>query len=347
MLIGTPYASIEIQNSKEVFKDCNSNRDLDESEFAKNFLEVAPVLFCFSAEKDSSLAMIRDKWISDEICRTRTCLVSLNKEISSLSKEDVNIYHLSTTLKMFQDRINILKALRYPSTDKNTLKFNIEGTRKLMKVDISKFLESVTIEQILTEEEREEQKRQQKIQEKNQLKMHLSAEDHSYLAQKLKEFEIKLDRGLLDSPSMLKVMKLISDFAKTKNEIVTMEAQSRRLSQYGKNDRLYIDTIKETLAQEEANYNYCTNAVLFKAKIAVGQYAASEKRVFSDPNVQLDLIQQEKDTTDFEIEVPELLTKDAVIELVKKANDVAFENYRKLIEKVEDIDRALAPIVIS
>ena len=178
--------------------------------------------------------------------------------------------------------------------------------------------------------------------------MKIPYEDLQFINQKLEDFEVRqTEKGTLDGYSMMKVMKLIGDFAKAKNETVTKEAQAIRLQEYGKDDDNYIAAIRDTLAAEEKNYSYCTNAVLTRLKISPEMFAKSEAEVFSNPSMQLGLLHSEGAEEEPEIEIPAVLTKSATIEIIKKANDVAFDKYKELHHRIVRISPELTPIIVS
>ena len=258
------------------------------------------------------------------------------------------MYHCATSLKNLQDKIDIIKALKSPSTDSESLKMPIAGTRKNLVINIRKMLDAISIERILTEEEKEEEEKKQKENDKKRLRLKLPYEDIQYIDKKLEDFELKkTEQGTLDGHSMMKVLKIIGDFAKAKNEKVTKEAQAIRLQEYGKDDDNYIDAIRDTLSKEERNYSYCTNAVLTRLKITPEVFAKSEAEVFSNPSMRLNLMHSENSEEEPEIEIPGVLTKSATIEIIEKANDVAFDKYKELHHKVLRINPELTPIMVS
>ena len=94
------------------------------------------------------------------------------------------------------------------------------------------------------------------------------------------------------------------------------------------------------------NYTYCTQAVLCKLRIPPDVFAKSEQEVISNPSLQFDLLNSEMPEID-ETPIPALLTRDTTIEIVKKANNIAFAKFRELNEKVQKIYPNLTHVIVS
>jgi len=279
--------------------------------------------------------------------RTKSILSLLMKKLDSVNHSDINLYHLSTSLKSMQDRIDVIKALKSPTSENNCLKIPIKSTQKELVINIPKMFEAISFEHIMSDEEKKIENNRQKQEERKLIKIDMPIEDHKYLHQKLEDFKVTFTKDKsIENHSMLKIMKLIGEFAKTKNEEITQNAQSSRLEQYNKDDDKYIDIIRDTLQKEEMNYTYCTQAVLCKLRIPPDVFAKSEQEVISNPSLQFDLLNSEMPEID-ETPIPALLTRDTTIEIVKKANNIAFAKFRELNEKVQKIYPNLTHVIVS
>lgn len=257
------------------------------------------------------------------------------------------MYHLSYSLKSLQIKIDILKALKSPSADEKGLKMPIAGTNKNLIIDFQKMLDAITIERIQTEEEKLNEKLANKKNKKqNKVKVNILPEDYKFLTQKVEDFQLKfLPNKLLDKESTLKTMRLIGELARSKTDVT--QEQEERLKHYGKDDVMYIDTIKQSLEKETANYEYCQKAVLYKLNISEEEFLNSEREVSSDPFIQQELINSEINCDKEQIEIPELLTRDKINGIISKANEVAYAKYLKLKKQGIYIEHSMSPVIIS
>ena len=277
--------------------------------------------------------------------KTKALLKQLFKNTDDLEQNNVNMHNLSTSLKILQENIDIIKALKAPPMDPENLKIPVFGTTKQLVLNIPKLHEAVNFEDIPTEDEKEEQTESKP---KPKLDIYIPPEDHKYLYQVLKGFKKdESSDNLLERSTMVQLLKFIGDFAKTKNEEISKQAQQSRLEFYGKDDQMYINTIKQTLITEEQNYNYCTKAILFRAKISEDTFVKSEHKLLSDPMAQLELMKNSIDTSCYEIELPEALDKSITTEIIKKANEMAFFKYKQLHDQVIKTDPNLTPVLIT
>lgn len=195
----------------------NLKKECEDLDFWNNFRDVAPVLFCFACEKDQTLGSIRDRAVTGEILRTRSMLTQMHKKVdeidSGTTKFTPNMYHFSTCLKTLQEKVDVIKALKSPSSDPKGLKMRIAGTQKNLCIDVNKMLEAITIEHIPTEGEKEEE---EKRPQKPKIDVDISEADSQYLDNKLEGVRIKEQNGLIEKHSMLKILKLVSEYTKEK-----------------------------------------------------------------------------------------------------------------------------------
>ena len=133
---GTPYSINEMKVDFDVWKDLKEQ--WEESQFWQNFKEIAPLIFCFAVEQDEEVSQLRDSCVSSEIMKTKAILKYLYKKVPSLESKNINMHHFSTSLKILQEKINIIKALKAPPMDPSCLKIPIFGTNKNLILNIPK-----------------------------------------------------------------------------------------------------------------------------------------------------------------------------------------------------------------
>jgi hypothetical protein len=142
-------------------------------------------------------------------------------------------------------------------------------------------------------------------------------------------------------------MKIIGDFSKFKSKDAAKQGQQKRLEKYGIDNEGYIDVILETMTGEEESFNTCTKAVLNKISVTPEIYSRSEQALIMDPASQVELLQKGIENEDAGIEVPEDLTKQETIKILKESNDKSFKEYKDYSEAVKKKDPYLTPVVIS
>lgn len=255
------------------------------------------------------------------------------------------MHQFSTSLKTLQEKINVIKALKAPPMDSENLKINIAGTEKRLVLNINKLHEAIYFEPIPSEDNKKDPEPIPKV---KKLDFYIPPNDHKYLSQTLQGFKVtEVKEGLIQKHSMVQMLKFIGDFAKLKNEQNSKEAQIARLEHYGKDDDLYIETIKNTLKTEEENYNYCTKSILFKLKVEHDVFVKSEQALLSDPFAQFELMKNSFDETTSDVEIPELLDKETSIDIIKKANDMAFSKFKQLFRNGLKVDPSMIPVLIT
>ena len=335
---GTPYGSIEAVPDHDIFEDIT--KECKDSDFWINFKEISPVLLCFATETDPSVSRERDLCVTGEILKTKSLLEAIKKKLDEGKTDGLNMADLSVAVKTLSDKVDVITYLKEPDSDPKELRFNLKGTNKKVKVDIAKLQEAIKF--VDADGNQEEAK-------KEEIKVELSEEDDKYLTEKLKDFYLETAAGgMIAKPCMMKLMKIIGDFSKTRSRDIGVEAQKTRLGHYdGKDNEKYIDVILETMNKEEESFNYCTTAVLTRLDITHEKYMRSEQNLIMDPACQMELLQKGIEGEDTTTEIPEDLDKEKTIKVLKESNDKAFEAYKDYSEAVKKKDPFLTPVVIS
>jgi len=256
------------------------------------------------------------------------------------------MHHLSTSLKTLQEKINIIKALKAPPMDPENLKIQIFGTNKNMILNINKLHEAISFEDIDSEDKKKPEESKRK--DKPKLDIDLTVDDHKHLHQMLKGFKVtENEDGTLQKHAMIQILKFIADFAKIKNSKITKDAQEIRLEHYGVDDIKYINSIRSTLIEEEANYDYCQKAVFHKLYVQEETFRYTEQVLMSNPLIKLELMKDNINSESNEVDIPESLDRETTIEIIRKANDISIAKYKVLHPDIVKIDEKLTPIIIS
>jgi len=336
---GTPYGSIEAVPDHDIFQDIT--KECKDSEFWINFKEISPVLFCFATEIDVSVSRERDLCVTGEILKTKSLLEAIKKKLDTSSADDMNMVDLSVAVKTLTDKVDVITFLKEPDADPVELRFNLRGTSKKVKVDIKKLQEAFKFVNDDGEESKEESK-------EPKVAIELNEEETKFLDHKLKNFQVvNTNKGVIEKKCMMKLMKLIGDFSKMRSKDISKLAQEKRLDHYESDKDKYIDVILETMNREEESFNFCTTAILSRLEVPQETYMRSEQALIMDPMSQMELLQKGIESDDPTVEVPEELTKEKTIEILKESNDKSFEQYKDYSESVKKKDPYLTPVVIS
>lgn len=336
---GTPYGSIEAVPDHDIFEDIT--KECKDSDFWVNFKEISPVLLCFATETDPSVSRERDLCVTGEILKTKSLLDAIRKKLDEGNTDSLNLADLSVAVKTLADKVDIITYLKEPDSDPKELRFNLKGTNKKVKVDIALLQQAI---RFVDEDGKEESKTK-----REEIKVDLTEEEEKYVTEKLKDFYLETAAGgLIAKPCMMKLMKIIGDFSKTRSKDIGAEAQKKRLEHYeGGEKEKYIDVILDTMNQEEESFNFCTTAILSKIDVTHEKYMRSEQNLIMDPACQMELLQKGIEGEDTTTEVPEDLNKEQTIKILKESNDKAFEAYKNYADAVKKKDPFLTPVVIS
>ena len=157
----TAYAQIEASPDHDIFE--NIRAECRPPLFWLNFKSAAPSILNEAMGTDPELKEIRDKSIFEELAKSKIAISQLHRDLQTAKPEDVDIVKATRVLRMLEERIEILKHLKNPSTNPtnpNEFVFPIKGTPRTMKVDREK-LRSVISVQSEGEASEEEKKAQQ------------------------------------------------------------------------------------------------------------------------------------------------------------------------------------------
>lgn len=337
---GTPFSDIEAPE-EDIFKTIEE--DAKSYDFWSNYKTYSPIMMCFCCDKDPQTSGMRDNTVTSEILKSLSILNILSETVKSHQPNEFDLFEYTHAMKVLEDKIDVIEALKAPTADPKFMRVKIRGTDKVMKIDVAKLHESLTYSNTDGTPEPVS----------TSIAAVLSEDDEAYLIPKIEEYKAShhlIDHELLDhipQDSMIDMMKMIADFAKMKFTSINEKAQKERLEFYLKNDDEYLDIIRKTLTEEELNYNFCTNAVLSRLEVTKEMFQKTERDLMMDPIRQMELLEKGIETENDDIEIPEDLTKKRTITIIKEANDISFEKFKELHNKIMAMDPMLIPVVIS
>jgi hypothetical protein len=144
--------------------------------------------------------------------------------------------------------------------------FNIFGTNKSICIDKAKLREAIVISDIPVVE-------RQASADDNKIDMPVistDATEEEYLELALQYIGDvkKTDRNTLSKDSFIKVFKYTGDFAKLKNKTLKSVAQENRSEYFNMDHKLYLDSLKATINDEEKAYEASANIMFDKLSIS-------------------------------------------------------------------------------
>lgn len=314
-------AAPDVNILKNLLPEC------EDSEFWQNFKKAAPMIFCVAVEGDENLKMQRDMSFIEELLKAKSCLTLMENKIKE-GAADVDIVDYAIASKMLENKIAVLSNLNISveGDGDDKVSFNLFGSNKSIVIDKAKLREAITIQDAPVKE-RETGPEENKV---DLVTIDPTDKDESgFLAATVEAIgDIKKNQGnTLDKESFIKVFKYTGDFAKFKNAEMKKVAQSSRCEHFEDSEK-YLAALKANIAEEEKAYEASSTVVFEAINITQECFEKSQKVLMSDPYVSMEMynlgISMEKPAGP----VPEALTAERTIELVKASNDYAFEQFK-------------------
>lgn len=133
----------------------------------------------------------------------------------------------------------------------------------------------------------------------------------------------------LAKDTFIKIFKYTGDFAKLRSKELKKVAQQKRVEQFGKDSKKYLEALKQSVADEEGAYEGASQIMFDKLCISPECFERSQQELMMDPYVSMELfnlgISMEQPTS----KAPAELNRDKTVELVKSSNDYAFDLFKK------------------
>ena len=157
----------------------------------------------------------------------------------------------------------------------------------------------------------------------------------------------KTPHKTLSKDTFIRVFKYTGEFAKFKNAEMKRNAQATRCEHFGGDPQAYLAALKANISEEEKAYESSSCQIFDAISITKECFEKTQAELMNDPYVSMELynlgISMEKPSD----EVPEGLTKEKTVELVKASNDYAFDLFKKEYSTQIAADPMLMPVLIS
>ena len=320
--------------------------EAQDSDFWMNFKKAAPIIFCMAVENDEQLKAARDMSFIEELLKTKSILQLLNGKIQEGSA-DVDLIDYTTATSMLENKLSILSALNISveGDGDDKVSFNLVGMNKSIVIDKEKLKEAVTIQDVKVDEKEATGSSGTAVAELNAAE--LGEEGFIKAAVDAIGEVKKTPQKTLEKETFIKVFKYTGDFAKFKNSDLKKAAQEKRCEFFGKDAQQYLGALKQNIQDEEKAYEQSSTIMFDALSITQECFEKSQQSFMNDPYVSMELfnlgISMEKPNE----EVPEELTEEKTIELVKASNDFAFDLFKKEYISQLHGDPMLMPVLIS
>jgi len=321
--------------------------ECEDSEFWQNFKKAAPIMFCLSVEEDQNLKIARDMSFIEELLKTKSILTLLKQKIEQ-GGADVDIMEYAIASKMMENKLAILSALNISveGDGDDKVSFNLFGSNKSIVIDKVKMREAITIQDAPVQE-RAAQPDDNKSDLTNIETEGLDEEGFLKAAVEAIGEVQKTSQNTLDQKSFIKVFKYTGDFAKFKNQSLKQEAQERRCTHFGTDSAAYFTALKGCIQEEEKAYESSSQQVFDAISITQQCFEKSQQVLMADPYVSMELYNLGISMEQPNKAVPEDLTNERTVELVKASNEYAFDLFkREYADKVMS-DPMIMPVLIS
>ena len=304
-------------------------------------------MFCMSVEDDQNLKIARDMSFIEELLKTKSILTLLNQKIAEGSAE-VDIMEYAIASKMMENKLAILSALNISveGDGDDKVSFNLFGSNKSVVIDKAKMREAITIQDTPVQE-RVAQPEDSKTDLANIETEGLDEEAFLKAAVEAIGEVKKTPQNTLDQKSFIKVFKYTGDFAKFKNQNMKAIAQERRCEHFGSDPQAYFTALKGCIQEEEKAYETSSQEVFDAISITSQCFEKSQQQLMADPYVSMELYNLGISMEQPSKAVPEDLTNERTVELVKASNEYAFDLFkREYADKVMS-DPMIMPVLIS
>ena len=102
------------------------------------------MLFCAAVEHNADIKQVRDLSFMEELLKVRSMMHIMSAKLKSNDASiDVIEYSMATT--MLENKLNVLKSLNttVEGDDDNQLTFNIQGTKKAVRINLAKLRDAI------------------------------------------------------------------------------------------------------------------------------------------------------------------------------------------------------------
>ncbi len=324
----TNIPSYMSQPNQQVFKNLLS--ECEDCAFWQNFRKAAPILFCTAIEKNDQLKQARDISFMEELLKSKQIL-GMMKEKLSAGATDIDVVEYSLANSMLEQKVKLLESLNFSVVpEDNKIKINVIGTGKSIQIDMEKLKECVTVVDGQVEEgSTMVPKEEVKIPDSIEVTETTTEEEFLEKAVELIGPVEKTKNKTLGKGSFIKIFKYCGEFSKMRSRDIKKNAQLRRCEFFDKDSKAYLKALTDNVQQEEGMFESSSNMLFEKLCISPEFFERSQQEMMMDPMVSMELFQLGLNMEKPPSAAPSELTKERTTELVKTANDYAFELFKK------------------
>ena len=339
----TPTPQSQAPASEDILK--NLKMETSDTDFWKNFRKGAPILFCMAIEKDENLRAMRDMSFIDELMRTKMILALLNKKLEE-GDADIDPVEYSMAAQMLEYKLNVLEALNYTaegdSDDQITI--NLVGSGKSIQIDKKKLHEAITIQDKAVEEKQATVKKDDFVPIPTE---GITEEEYLEKAIELIGELKKTPKKLIEKDCFIKIFKYTGEFGRMRSKGIKKQLQEKRCEVFEKDSKQYLEELKKSITEEEKAFESSSQIMFDKLCISPELFERTQQELMNDPIASIELFNMGMSMEQPSVDVPEDLSPEWTIELVKASNDFAFELFKKEYMSVLTQDPMLVPVLVS
>lgn len=185
-----------------------------------NFKKAAPMLFCAAIEHNNEIKQVRDLSFMEELLKVRSMMGLMTKKLGQ-GDANIDIIEYSMATQMLVNKLTVLKSLNTTVEGDNDekLTFNVQGTKRAVRVDLAKLREAITFTDNAAEENTEHLTKVEEI-DISDITEDAFVEKVAELVGEVKKNENKT----LQKETFIKIFKYTGDFAKLRSKGVKQQA---------------------------------------------------------------------------------------------------------------------------
>ena len=210
----------------------NLLKECEDHDFWLNFKKAAPMLFCAAVEGNAEVKQARDVSFMDELIKTRSMMTLLSKKLEE-GDANIDIIEYSLATQMLETKMTVLKAMNttVEGDSDERITFNVQGTKKAIRIDMNKLKEAITFEDTVVERQSTKEDHMTKVEE-----IDTNLPDEAFLEKAVELIGTvqKNENKTIKKDSFIKIFKYSGDFAKGKQVDLKKEAQNKRIELYEK-----------------------------------------------------------------------------------------------------------------
>ena len=221
----------------------NLLNECEDSDFWQNFKKAAPIVFCTAIEHDQNLKQIRDMSFIEELLKSKSIILLMKDKVEK-GDSDVDIVEYSLATKMLESKLAVLHALNIQVEEEGNhlMTLNVKGSTKAIQIDLNKLREAITV--VDTQVVEKTGSAPPKSNEIANIDLDNVTEEE-FLTQAIANIGpiVKTQKKTLSKDTFIKIFKYTGDFAKLRSKELKKTAQTKRVEQFGKDAKKYLEAL--------------------------------------------------------------------------------------------------------